>query len=111
MDEAVVSNSQYSSQALSSPHKYKAACSPAWARRIDHLKNSILYTFRFCESLSVKVVIPIRLPRSSNRSPLLDPADIGALTWMYSVLSSAVLRPDSRPDPDVLTNPLGDPIV
>ena len=59
----------------------------------------------------MKVVTPIRLPRSSNRPPPLDPGDIGALIWMYSVLSSAVLRPDSRPDPNVLTNPLGDPIV
>jgi hypothetical protein len=35
--------------------------------------------FRFCESRKRKVVIPIKLPRLSNKPPPEEPGEIGAL--------------------------------
>jgi hypothetical protein len=49
-----------------------------------HLQNSdaAIAKLRFCESRTVKVVTPIKLPRSSNRPPPEEPSDTGAVIWM-----------------------------
>src|SRR5215813_8501670 len=50
-----------------------------------HLQNceAAIAKFRFCASLIVNDTMPIRLPRSSNSPPPDEPADTGALIWMY----------------------------
>ncbi len=52
--------------------------------RTHHLQNSdaAIAKLRFCESRTVKVVTPIKLPRSSNRPPPEEPSDTGAVIWM-----------------------------
>jgi hypothetical protein len=53
--------------------------------------------FKFCASRIVNVVIPMRLPRSSNTPPPLDPGDTGAVIWTYSTPSSDRRKPDNKP--------------
>ena len=79
----------------------------------DHLQNcdAAIAKFKFWASRIVKLVTPIRFPRSSNKPPPEEPADSGAVIWMYSVVSPPILRPDNRPAPSVLARPFGEPIV
>src|SRR5262245_837205 len=73
--------------------------------------DAAIAKLRFCESRTVKVVTPIKLPRSSNRPPPEEPSETGAVIWMYSASPSDVRSPDNRPLPSVLTRPFGEPIV
>jgi len=73
--------------------------------------DAAIAKFKFCASRIVNVVIPMRLPRSSNTPPPLQPGETGAVIWMYSMPFSDRRNPDTKPSPSVLIRPSGDPMV
>lgn len=65
--------------------------------------------FRFSESFNLKVVMPTKLPASSNKPPPEEPEEIGAVV-LINRLPASVRLPEISPSDIVSSSPAGAPI-